>query len=44
MHAKDRAHGRPRTEGKTKTFVVPLAVKLCNEKLPWSKQCNALKV
>lgn len=33
-----------RTEGKTKTFVFPLAVKLCNEKVSWSKQCSALKV
>jgi hypothetical protein len=33
-----------RTEGETKTFVFPIAVRLCNEKVSWSKQCEALKV
>ena len=33
-----------RTEGKTKTFVFPIAVKLCNEKVSWSKKCRALEV
>ena len=32
------------TEGKTKTFVFPIAVRLCNEKVAWAKQCRALKV
>jgi hypothetical protein len=32
------------TDGKTKLFGFPIAVKLCNEKVSWSKACRALKV
>jgi len=33
-----------KTGDETRKFGFPLAVKLCNEKVSWSKKCNALKV